>query len=165
MSWIAPAARSMVVARCATSASPSSSYFDVLGVSESANLEEIKAAFRTRSKLLHPDVNKAKNASAGNPIIMFLQPRLNFTAAPVLLDPPVSYAGTYSFVSTFNSDNIAAITPGWTISDLLDKLQKGLLYVNTHTTAQPGGALQGQLSCQYDMCMWPVCSAGPGVRC
>ncbi|GLC46240.1 hypothetical protein PLESTB_001538800 [Pleodorina starrii] len=63
MSWIAPAARSMVVARCATSASPSSSYFDVLGVSESANLEEIKAAFRTRSKLLHPDVNKAPTAA------------------------------------------------------------------------------------------------------
>jgi hypothetical protein len=37
-------------------------YYLILGVSSIATLEEIKKAFRTRAKELHPDLNKSPNA-------------------------------------------------------------------------------------------------------
>ncbi|EFJ48224.1 molecular chaperone [Volvox carteri f. nagariensis] len=55
------ATRSSVSVRC--TASSRSSYFEILGVTESASLEEVKAAFRSKSKYLHPDVNKAPTAA------------------------------------------------------------------------------------------------------
>lgn len=38
-------------------------FYDVLGVSESATVEEIEAAYRDRLKETHPDLNSAENAS------------------------------------------------------------------------------------------------------
>lgn len=37
-------------------------YYDILEVSQSANKDEIKAAFRKKARTLHPDVNKATDA-------------------------------------------------------------------------------------------------------
>ncbi|GIL56884.1 hypothetical protein Vafri_12171 [Volvox africanus] len=105
-----------------------------------------------------------KNASVGNPIVMFLQPRLNYSARPALLDPPVSFKGTYTFTSSYNLDNIINITPGWTLASFMDMLRAGLLYVNVHTTSQPAGAVQGTLNCPFS-CMWPVCSLPGGGSC
>ncbi|GLI64487.1 hypothetical protein VaNZ11_007686 [Volvox africanus] len=105
-----------------------------------------------------------KNATAGNPIVMFLQPRLNYSAKPALLDPPVSFKGTYSFISTYDMDNIINITPGWTLNTFMDMLRTGLLYVNVHTTSQPAGAVQGALDCP-NMCLWPLCSLPSGLPC
>ncbi|GIL56880.1 hypothetical protein Vafri_12121 [Volvox africanus] len=61
LSFGLPVPRSATLARCSTSSS--STFFEVLGVSESASLEEVKAAFRARSKLLHPDVNNSPTAA------------------------------------------------------------------------------------------------------
>jgi curved DNA-binding protein CbpA len=37
-------------------------YYNILGISNDASLSQIKQAFRTRAKELHPDVNKSPNA-------------------------------------------------------------------------------------------------------
>jgi len=37
-------------------------YFHILGLNESASLKEIKSAYRSKAKLLHPDVNSSPNA-------------------------------------------------------------------------------------------------------
>ncbi|GLI64488.1 hypothetical protein VaNZ11_007687 [Volvox africanus] len=56
-----PVPRLATLVRCTTSSY--STFFEVLGVSESASLEEVKAAFRAKSKLLHPDVNNSLTAA------------------------------------------------------------------------------------------------------
>src|SRR3954464_14715133 len=38
-------------------------YYDVLGVGRSASADEIRKAYRTLARKLHPDVNKAADAS------------------------------------------------------------------------------------------------------
>lgn len=38
-------------------------YYDTLGVSADASVEEIKKAFRLKARQMHPDVNKSANAS------------------------------------------------------------------------------------------------------
>lgn len=37
-------------------------YYDILGVNKNANKSEIESAFRKKARLLHPDINKAKDA-------------------------------------------------------------------------------------------------------
>jgi hypothetical protein len=37
-------------------------YYQILGISREANLEQIKQAYRSKAKLYHPDINKAPNA-------------------------------------------------------------------------------------------------------
>ncbi|GIL90712.1 hypothetical protein Vretimale_15804 [Volvox reticuliferus] len=105
-----------------------------------------------------------KNASAGYPIVMFLQPRLNYSARPALLDPPISFKGTYTFSSSYDMDNILNVTPGWTLDRFMSMLGDGLLFFNVHTTSQPAGAVQGSFVCPYS-CMWPVCSMPGGGSC
>ncbi len=39
-------------------------YYEILGISNNATIDEIKTAYRTLSKKYHPDVNDATNASA-----------------------------------------------------------------------------------------------------
>ncbi|TAH27529.1 MAG: hypothetical protein EAZ07_01240 [Cytophagales bacterium] len=55
------------------------SYYDILGITDSASLEDIKKAYKQKAKLLHPDVNKSKKASEE-----FLQLQEAFQ---VLIDP------------------------------------------------------------------------------
>ena len=38
-------------------------YYEILGINRQATLNDIKKAFRTKAKQLHPDVNKSKNAN------------------------------------------------------------------------------------------------------
>jgi curved DNA-binding protein CbpA len=38
-------------------------YYDILGVRTTANTDEIRKAFRSKAKLLHPDVNSEPNAN------------------------------------------------------------------------------------------------------
>ncbi|KXZ51377.1 hypothetical protein GPECTOR_13g866 [Gonium pectorale] len=100
------------------------------------------------------------NASARNPIRLGLLPR---TLTPTLLDPPVSYRGSFTFTTAIDRFAIAA----WGIEDpflFIALLQQGSLYVNVHTTANPSGEVQGFLECMAP-CQWPVCSARPGQRC
>lgn len=40
----------------------SSKYYEILGIAENSSLGAIKKAYRSKAKLLHPDVNKAANA-------------------------------------------------------------------------------------------------------
>jgi len=54
-------------------------YYNILGVTYNASLEEIKKAFRLKAKLCHPDVNKSINAKAAFQIIN--------EAYQVLVDP------------------------------------------------------------------------------
>jgi hypothetical protein len=37
-------------------------YYQILGISRDANVEQIKQAYRSKAKLYHPDINKAPNA-------------------------------------------------------------------------------------------------------
>jgi curved DNA-binding protein CbpA len=37
-------------------------YYQILGISREANVDQIKQAYRSKAKLYHPDINKAPNA-------------------------------------------------------------------------------------------------------
>ncbi|GLC46222.1 hypothetical protein PLESTB_001537000 [Pleodorina starrii] len=89
------------------------------------------------------------NSAQGNPIIAAILPRMN-GPTPVLLNPPVSYKGPFTFNATFGQDDLAAITRGMTAKKFLSLLKDGRIFVNVHTVQQPGGALQGILDCKGD---------------
>ncbi|GLC67298.1 hypothetical protein PLESTF_000539700 [Pleodorina starrii] len=76
--------------------------------------------------------------------ILGLLPRLT-SRQLVLLDPPVSYRGTFWFVSRFNP---AALVTGVSEDAFLQLLDQDLLYINVHTTAYPGGAVRGTFKCK-----------------
>ncbi len=84
------------------------------------------------------------NASAGNPVILGLLPRL-MTKSLALLDPPVSYRGTFWWITKFNANALAS---GYSPESFFMLLRAGLLYVNVHTVAYPGGAVRGNLTCK-----------------
>jgi len=44
-------------------------YYQVLGISRDANIEQIKQAYRIKAKLYHPDINKKENAKRDFQII------------------------------------------------------------------------------------------------
>ncbi|GIL90713.1 hypothetical protein Vretimale_15805 [Volvox reticuliferus] len=80
------------------------------------------------------------NASAGNPVVLGLLPRPSGR-----LDPPLSYRGTFWFVTRFTA---SSLPNGLSAATFFDLLSNGLLYVNVHTTAFPGGAVRGNLTCK-----------------
>ena len=46
---------------------------------------------------------------------------------------------------TITAENLRGVLEGGTISDLATQIRDGLIYVNVHTPALPGGELRGQL--------------------
>ncbi|GAA0880740.1 hypothetical protein GCM10009119_37100 [Algoriphagus jejuensis] len=47
---------------------------------------------------------------------------------------------------TIDSSDLSGVLAGETISDLLWEMGEGMIYVNVHTTTNPGGAIRGQVS-------------------
>jgi hypothetical protein len=43
---------------------PVQQYYEILGVTRHSSLAQVKAAYRRKAKLLHPDVNKSKDAGS-----------------------------------------------------------------------------------------------------
>ncbi|GIL56885.1 hypothetical protein Vafri_12175 [Volvox africanus] len=80
------------------------------------------------------------NATAGNPVVLGLLPRPSGR-----LDPPLSYRGTFWFITKFTP---SSLPNGLSAATFFDLLNQGLLYVNVHTTTFPAGAVRGNLTCK-----------------
>eukprot|EP00887_Chlorella_sp_A99_P003732 scaffold7.g3732.t1 len=60
------------------------------------------------------------------------------------LDTPIS--GDQNFSGSFTPANFEGALAGKGMNDLLDVIRAGNIYVNMHTTANPGGEIRGQVS-------------------
>ncbi len=63
--------------------------------------------------------------------------------------PPALKAGTFSGVlqqGTFTAADFQGPLANLTMADLVDRIKKGLAYVNVHTNQYPGGEIQGTIS-------------------
>ncbi len=62
--------------------------------------------------------------------------------------PMVLKEGTFSGVlaqGTITASNLEGPLANGSISDLVDRIRKGLAYVNVHTSQYPGGEIQGTI--------------------
>lgn len=54
--------------------------------------------------------------------------------------------GTWIRHARITDANIVNITCGTTLAEVVEAVREGLVYVNVHTVAKPGGEIRGQLS-------------------
>jgi hypothetical protein len=115
---------------------PQTDYYGMLGVSSSATLADIQAAYRRLAKTYHPDLH------AGSPVAASRMTRLNF-ARTLLVDPVLraayDQARRQRFTADSTAERVTAATSAWSTTR-----------VTATTWAPPRGATQIELRPWWD---------------
>src|SRR5208283_5203136 len=83
-------------------------YYDILGISKTASLEEIKKAYRELIKKHHPDANP-HNQKAAHEMSQLLNEAYSFLAKPVSLGTQIEYKTGDTIIIKYKSDSIISI--------------------------------------------------------